>query len=130
MFREAQGCGGRSVEEFDASRLFRFEPRVQSSTFVGDGRTDLSLHLERLTGLPTWPRSKYPRKMRLVVLLLAAAGLGDLLLVRTVQLSGTTHHVQGIDFDETRLWVTSVDRAARKGYLQEFSLPGASYAGP
>jgi hypothetical protein len=32
--------------------------------------------------------------------------------------------VQGIDFDDKRLWVTSVDRAAREGYLHEFSLPG------
>ena len=59
-----------------------------------------------------------------MLFLLAAAGLSDLPLVRTVQLSGATHHVQGIDFDDTRLWVTSVDRAARKGYLHEFSLPG------
>src|SRR5690242_9495836 len=62
--------------------------------------------------------------MRLVLFWLAAATIADLPLVRTVKLSGTTHHVQGIDFDDTRLWVTSVDRAARKGYLHEFSLPG------
>jgi hypothetical protein len=58
-----------------------------------------------------------------MLFLLAVAGLGELPLVRTVQLRGTTHHVQGIDFDDTRLWVTSVDRVARKGYLHEFSLP-------
>ena len=46
----------------------------------------------------------------------------DLTLVRTLALRGDTHHVQGIDFDERRVWVTSVDRTHRKGFLQEFSL--------
>jgi hypothetical protein len=58
--------------------------------------------------------------MRLLLLWLA---LSDLPLVRTLELKGTTHHVQGIDLDDTRLWVTSVDREARKGYLHEFALP-------
>jgi hypothetical protein len=43
-------------------------------------------------------------------------------LRRTLALRGETYHVQGIDFEGDRLWVTSVDTAARKGYLQEFSL--------
>jgi hypothetical protein len=42
--------------------------------------------------------------------------------MRTVELQGDTHHVQGIEFDAERLWVTAVDKAARKGYLQEFEL--------
>ena len=54
--------------------------------------------------------------------LTAAAQSNDLTLVRTSDLRGDTHHVQGIEFDEHRLWVTSVDKAERKGYLQEFSL--------
>ena len=54
---------------------------------------------------------------------MSAATLSDLPLVRTIELRGETHHVQGIDLDNTRLWVTSVDRAARKGYLHEFALP-------
>jgi hypothetical protein len=60
--------------------------------------------------------------MRLLLLWLA---LSDLPLLKTIELKGTTHHVQGIDLDAegTRLWVTSVDRAAKKGYLHEFSLP-------
>jgi hypothetical protein len=60
--------------------------------------------------------------MRLLLLWLA---LSDLPLLKTIELRGTTHHVQGIDLDAegTRLWVTSVDRAAKKGYLHEFSLP-------
>jgi len=42
--------------------------------------------------------------------------------VKVLALQGTTAHVQGIDTDGVHLWVTSVDRAARKGFLQEFSL--------
>jgi hypothetical protein len=37
-------------------------------------------------------------------------------------LKGTTYHVQGIEIDANRLWVTSVDTPTRKGYLHEFSL--------
>lgn len=44
----------------------------------------------------------------------------DASLVR--ELHGKTHHVQGIDTDGVYLWVTSVDSAGRKGYLQEFLL--------
>src|SRR5215204_1852940 len=58
--------------------------------------------------------------MRFLLLWIA---LADLPLVRTLELRGTTHHVQGIDLDDRRLWVTSVDREARKGYLHEFALP-------
>jgi len=58
-----------------------------------------------------------------ILLLCLAAALGDQAPVRTIELKGTTHHVQGIDLDSARLWVTSVDRDARKGYLHEFSLP-------
>ncbi len=43
-------------------------------------------------------------------------------LVRTVALQTKTAHVQGIDTDGTHLWVTSVDRAARKGFLQQFAV--------
>jgi glutamine cyclotransferase len=46
----------------------------------------------------------------------------DLLLIAVLALQGTTAHVQGIDTDGDRLWVTSVDRDARKGFLQEYSL--------
>jgi hypothetical protein len=41
---------------------------------------------------------------------------------RVLELKGKTYHVQGIDLDGQRLWVTSVDSAAHKGYLHEFSL--------
>lgn len=41
--------------------------------------------------------------------------------VRQLALWARTHHVQGIDSDGVTLWVTSVDRASKKGYLMAFS---------
>src|SRR4051794_7717922 len=55
---------------------------------------------------------------------LAAAPLDDLTLLRTTDLRADTHHVQGIDTDGRHLWVTSVDKESRKGYLQEFAMSG------
>ncbi len=40
----------------------------------------------------------------------------------TLELKGRTFHVQGIDLDDERLWVTSVEKAASKGYLHVFNL--------
>lgn len=51
----------------------------------------------------------------------AAVSQADLTLVRTLDLEGDTHHVQGIDLGDERLWVSSVDKESRQGYLQEFS---------
>jgi len=45
-----------------------------------------------------------------------------LTLVRVIPLEGETYHVQGIAVDGPRLWVSSVDRAARKGWLFEYEL--------
>ena len=42
--------------------------------------------------------------------------------VRVLALRAKTAHVQGIDTDGVHLWVTSVDRASRKGFLQEFAV--------
>lgn len=42
--------------------------------------------------------------------------------VRVLPLQAKTAHVQGIDTDGVHLWVTSVDRASRKGFLQEFAV--------
>lgn len=53
---------------------------------------------------------------------MAAIFLLALTLVRVVPLEGDTHHVQGIVVDGQRLWVTSVDREARKGWLFEYEL--------
>jgi hypothetical protein len=61
--------------------------------------------------------------MRWILLFWMAAAIGDQAPVRTIELRGETHHVQGIDLDETRLWITSVDKDAKKGYLHEFALP-------
>jgi glutamine cyclotransferase len=47
------------------------------------------------------------------MLLLAAA----LTILETVTLQGALHHVQGIDIEGETLWVSSVDKEARKGYL-------------
>src|SRR5262245_45471434 len=49
--------------------------------------------------------------------------LDELPLLRVIELKGKTYHVQGIEADADRLWVTSVDRSPQSGYLQEFSLP-------
>lgn len=43
-------------------------------------------------------------------------------LVRVIPLEGDTHHVQGLAVSENRAWLTSVDRAARKGFLFEYEL--------
>jgi glutamine cyclotransferase len=58
----------------------------------------------------------------LVLLIAAASPSVAQTPVRVLPLQGKTAHVQGIDTDGTHLWVTSVDRAARKGYLQEFAV--------
>lgn len=41
---------------------------------------------------------------------------------RVIPLEGETHHVQGIVIDQTSVWVTSVDRAAREAVLFRFDL--------
>ena len=52
----------------------------------------------------------------------ASASLADLELVKVLELKGALYHVQGVDLDSRRVWVTSVDAPNRKGYLHEFSL--------
>lgn len=47
------------------------------------------------------------------MLLLAAA----LTILETLTLQGPLHHVQGIDLEGDTLWVSSVDKEAKKGYL-------------
>jgi hypothetical protein len=41
-------------------------------------------------------------------------------LVDILPLAGEVFHVQGVDLDSRRIWITSVDPAGRKGYLHEF----------
>lgn len=40
--------------------------------------------------------------------------------VGELQLDGELFHVQGLELERTRIWVTSVDEANRKAYLHEF----------
>src|SRR5262245_39037875 len=54
---------------------------------------------------------------------LYSQSLDELPLLRMIELKGKTYHVQGIEADADRLWVTSVDRSTQAAYLQEFSLP-------
>ena len=68
-----------------------------------------------------------PLPAAIVVFAMTAAPQSDLTLVRTISLQSDTHHVQGIDFDERRVWVTSVDKAGHKGYLQEFSISSGEH---
>jgi hypothetical protein len=58
----------------------------------------------------------------------AAIGLAQVAEpVRVLELKGKLYHVQGIDLDDKHLWVTSVERATRKGYLHEFALPSGAH---
>ncbi|MES2042270.1 MAG: DUF6454 family protein [Pseudomonadota bacterium] len=41
-------------------------------------------------------------------------------LLRALRLEGEIFHVQGVDLDSRHIWVTSVDRDSRRGYLHEF----------
>jgi hypothetical protein len=44
-------------------------------------------------------------------------------LLETLTLAGETYHVQGIEVVDLRLWVTSVDKQSRRGFLFEYKLP-------
>ncbi|MDP5277370.1 DUF6454 family protein [Sphingomonas sp. DG1-23] len=41
-------------------------------------------------------------------------------LMGSVKLEGELFHVQGLELDSWRIWVTSVDQTNRKGYIHEF----------
>lgn len=47
-------------------------------------------------------------------------GVEEAALLDNLQLDGELFHVQGTDLDERRIWVSSVDRKQRRGYLHEF----------
>ncbi|WBH16669.1 DUF6454 family protein [Sphingomonas radiodurans] len=49
-----------------------------------------------------------------------AGAIEDADLRGVLPLEGELFHVQGLELDRERIWVTSVDRANRKGYLHEF----------
>jgi hypothetical protein len=69
---------------------------------------------------------------RRIIAILALALLADaapedrLSLEKTIAIAGDTFHVQGIDVDGSRLWITSVDVKAKRGFLLEYKLPEGS----
>jgi hypothetical protein len=48
--------------------------------------------------------------------------LAALALLAVTPIEPPTHHVQGIDVEDGVLWLTSVDRATRKGFLARYDL--------
>jgi hypothetical protein len=80
----------------------------------------------------TWP-IKFRRELLTAAFILLPWGVGLLIPLlalaqtlpapsRIIPLDAPLDHVQGIDTDGTRLWVSEVDRRARKGRLHEFDL--------
>lgn len=53
--------------------------------------------------------------------------LQELPKLQEIPLNGTTYHVQGIETDGRRLWATSVQSKADKGYLHRFALPSGEH---
>ncbi len=51
-----------------------------------------------------------------------AQELSSYKLTRVIELKGVTYHVQGVEFDKQHLWITSVDRSKRRGFLHQFSM--------
>ena len=47
-------------------------------------------------------------------------GIEQARLLGTLELQGELFHVQGLELDSRRIWVTSVDQENRKGYIHEF----------
>lgn len=47
-------------------------------------------------------------------------GIEQARLLGTLELEGELFHVQGLELDSRRIWVTSVDQENRKGYIHEF----------
>lgn len=47
-------------------------------------------------------------------------GIEDARLLGALKLDGELFHVQGLEVEGRRLWVTSVDRASHRGYIHEF----------
>ncbi len=52
--------------------------------------------------------------------------LSELTPSSVIPLVGETYHVQGIEIDGSRLWVTSVDKVGKRGLLFEFSMPSGT----
>lgn len=52
--------------------------------------------------------------------ILQAQNLETLRTLPTVQLEGETYHVQGIDVDDSTLWLSSVDAKTKRGFLSRY----------
>ncbi|HVT93051.1 MAG TPA: DUF6454 family protein [Bryobacteraceae bacterium] len=63
----------------------------------------------------------------LFLLAFAGAGIENASLKEIRILGGSLHHVQGIDLDRDHFWVTSVDAAGQKGYLDQFNRATAKF---
>lgn len=63
----------------------------------------------------------------LFVLAFAGAGIENATLKGIRNLGGSLHHVQGLDLDRDHFWVTSVDAAGQKGYLDQFNRVTAKF---
>jgi hypothetical protein len=65
--------------------------------------------------------------VRILVLALCLTALAqdsrDWKLTTTIPLDAALHHVQGIDVEGNTLWVSSVDRKTKKGWVSRFQLP-------
>lgn len=48
------------------------------------------------------------------------SGIENAQLMGSLRLDGELFHVQGVELESQRIWVTSVDRKHRKGYIHEF----------
>lgn len=64
------------------------------------------------------------RVVYLLALISWTGAASELSLIETIALKGATYHVQGIEIEGSKLWVTSVDVKTRRGLLLEFALPG------
>jgi hypothetical protein len=63
----------------------------------------------------------------LLLLVFVVIGIENAKLQETRNLAGDLHHVQGIDLDRDHFWVTSVDAAGHRGYLDQFNRATAKF---
>lgn len=62
-----------------------------------------------------------------LLLLALIASIEDASLKDVHDLDGRLHHVQGLDLDREHFWVTSVDAAEHRGYLDQFNRATAKF---
>lgn len=107
--------GHRGVSKSDptAAAVFSRYPTGSKPLLHLSGRMLLSLALISSWTLPSPAQQTGTGK---------DAGIEDARLVKVLNLDGPQlhFHVQGIDLDQTHVWVTSVDKQGHKGYLHQF----------